>query len=73
MIIIQQTLVSDDILDEKFACNLQACKGACCVEGDEGAFVEPEERKMLEIWTIKDWVKFVAKSLSPYEFCFVRK
>lgn len=48
MIIIHQTLVSDDILDEKFACNLNACKGACCVEGDEGAFVDAEERKMLE-------------------------
>lgn len=48
MIIIQQTLVSDDILDKQFACNLEACHGACCVEGDEGAFVEAEERKMLQ-------------------------
>lgn len=48
MIIIQQTLVSEDILDKEFVCNLNACHGACCVEGDEGAFVDKSERKMLE-------------------------
>lgn len=48
MIIIHQTLVSEDILDKAFVCNLNACMGACCVEGDEGAFVEEEEKKMLK-------------------------
>ena len=48
MIIIQQTLVSEDILDKEFVCNLNACHGACCVEGDEGAFVDKNERKLLE-------------------------
>ena len=39
MIVIQQTLVSEDILDKEFVCNLNACMGACCVEEDEGAYV----------------------------------
>jgi hypothetical protein len=45
MIVIQQTLVSDELFDKAFVCDLQACKGACCVEGDEGAFVEEKEKK----------------------------
>lgn len=48
MIIIQQTLVSEEILDKEFVCNLNACHGACCVEGDEGAFVDEDEKKMLK-------------------------
>lgn len=48
MIIIQQTLVSEDIFDNEFVCNLDACKGACCVEGDEGAILEKSELKTLE-------------------------
>lgn len=37
MIIHEQTLISEDILEKEFVCNLSACKGACCVEGDYGA------------------------------------
>ncbi len=47
MIMIQNILVSDDLLDERFACNLQACKGACCWEGDYGAPLEAEELRLL--------------------------
>lgn len=48
MIIIQQTVISDDIADNFFVCNLDACKGACCVEGDLGAPLEETELKILE-------------------------
>jgi hypothetical protein len=48
MIIIQNTLVSEELLDEKFVCDLQACKGACCIEGDSGAPLELEETDRLE-------------------------
>jgi len=41
-------LISDDIKDEYFLCNLLACKGACCVEGDLGAPLEVEELPILE-------------------------
>ncbi|MEN9948422.1 MAG: hypothetical protein RL106_1245 [Bacteroidota bacterium] len=48
MIVIGNTLVSEDIFDIKFVCDLQACKGACCVDGESGAPLEAEEVKHLE-------------------------
>jgi hypothetical protein len=45
---IDNTLVSNDLLDKQFVCNLSACKGACCVEGDSGAPLEEEECSLLE-------------------------
>lgn len=43
-----KTIVSDEILEKEFVCNLGACKGACCVNGDAGAPLEKEELKILE-------------------------
>lgn len=37
-----------DVFREKFLCDLAACKGACCIEGDAGAPVELEEIERLE-------------------------
>ena len=48
MIIHEQTLISDEILNELFACDIQACKGACCIEGDKGAPLEQEELNIIE-------------------------
>jgi len=48
MLIIQDILISDDIIEEQFRCNLTACKGACCREGDYGAPLETEELHALE-------------------------
>lgn len=48
MLIIQEKLVSQDLVDKKFICNLKACKGACCWEGDFGAPLEKEELATLE-------------------------
>jgi Protein of unknown function (DUF3109) len=49
MLIIQDKyLISDDVVREQFICNLDACKGACCWEGDAGAPLEPEEIVTLE-------------------------
>lgn len=42
-----ETLVSEEILEESFVCDLQACKGACCVAGSSGAPLEPEETRVL--------------------------
>lgn len=36
-------LLSSDILTEQFCCDLSACKGQCCIEGDAGAPVTLEE------------------------------
>jgi len=43
MILIDDILVANDIVKKKFACNLSACKGACCVEGDYGAPLDEDE------------------------------
>lgn len=48
MLQIQDTLVSDDLLLEPFVCDLARCRGACCVEGDSGAPVDPAEKRILE-------------------------
>lgn len=48
---IGSTLVSEEILQNDFVCNLSACKGACCVEGDAGApLTEAETQKLKEIY-----------------------
>jgi hypothetical protein len=48
MILIDNKLISDEVIEEKFVCNLAACKGACCVAGDAGAPVEKAEATLLE-------------------------
>ena len=48
MLQIQDTIVSLDLLDECFVCDLSVCKGICCVEGDAGAPVEESEIVRLE-------------------------
>lgn len=41
-------VVSTQIFERKFVCDLNACKGACCVEGDAGAPLTFEEVSILE-------------------------
>lgn len=48
MLIVKDVLVSDEIVEEQFICNLKACKGACCWEGDWGAPLETAELHILE-------------------------
>ncbi|MCY7410569.1 MAG: DUF3109 family protein [Chitinophagales bacterium] len=48
MIAIDKTLVSDDLLEKKFVCALDKCKGACCVAGDSGAPLDWEETSIIE-------------------------
>lgn len=43
MLIIGEALVSEDILEKKFVCHLDKCKGQCCVSGDRGAPLVEEE------------------------------
>lgn len=45
---LDKTIVSEEILEKEFVCNLSSCKGACCVDGDAGAPLEKEELKELE-------------------------
>ncbi len=48
MIQIDNKLVSLDLFEKKFVCDLGACKGACCVLGDAGAPLAAEEREILD-------------------------
>lgn len=51
MLQIQHTLVSLDLVERWFACDLDACLGACCIEGDAGApLTEKESEKLRECW-----------------------
>lgn len=43
MIIEHDILVSEDLIEECFCCDLAECQGACCVEGDTGAPLDPLE------------------------------
>ncbi|MEI6123669.1 MAG: DUF3109 family protein [Bacteroidota bacterium] len=43
MLIIQNTLVSENLAEIKFACNCNLCRGQCCVDGDAGAPLKDTE------------------------------
>ena len=45
---IKDTLISDDLYERKFVCDLNSCKGACCIEGDSGAPLNEEECSILD-------------------------
>ncbi|WP_298711583.1 DUF3109 family protein [Chitinophaga sp.] len=47
MIVIDDKYISDDVVEKNFVCNLNACKGACCVAGDCGAPLEESELETL--------------------------
>lgn len=48
IVAIEDKLISTEIFDRKFVCDLNACKGACCVEGDAGAPLTFEEVDIME-------------------------
>ena len=59
MIQVQNKIISMDVFEKHFVCDLNACKGACCVEGDSGApLLTAEERTLEEIY---EKVKFEKK------------
>jgi hypothetical protein len=60
MFAVDDILISDAVLDAPFACNLGRCLGGCCVHGDRGAPLEPDERAELE-----RALPVVAKDLRP--------
>ncbi|MEO8770437.1 MAG: DUF3109 family protein [Ferruginibacter sp.] len=48
MIAIDNVLVSDQIVKAQFVCDLNSCKGACCVDGDAGAPLNKNELKNID-------------------------
>lgn len=57
MIIIDHVLVSDQVVEEQFVCDLTKCKGGCCEDGDAGAPLENKE---------KEYVKDFFEIVKPY-------
>lgn len=49
MVEIEDKLISDDMFTKQFVCDLQKCKGACCIEGDSGAPLTEKEAKDIEL------------------------
>ena len=47
LIEIDNKIISSEIFERKFVCDLSACKGACCVEGDAGAPLKNDEVLLL--------------------------
>jgi len=48
MVQIEDAIVSLDVIEKEFSCDMFACKGACCVAGDSGAPLEPDEILAIE-------------------------
>ena len=48
MIEIDNILISDDVVESRFVCDLAKCKGGCCEDGDAGAPLTKEEKKVLD-------------------------
>ncbi len=48
MIEIGNCIISRDVIEKKFICNLEKCKGACCILGDSGAPLDDEELKTID-------------------------
>jgi Protein of unknown function (DUF3109) len=51
VIVIDNVLVSDEIVEKQFVCDLAKCKGGCCEDGDAGAPLDEDELdKILELY-----------------------
>lgn len=59
---IGHVLISSEILTEQFCCDLSACKGACCVEGDAGAPVTLDEVGEIEEVLDEVWADLSASA-----------
>jgi hypothetical protein len=57
MIVIDNILVSDDVVEKQFVCDLAKCKGGCCEEGDAGAPLQEDEL---------DVIRSVYEKVKPY-------
>jgi len=55
MIEIGDTIISRDLVESFFHCDLSGCKGGCCIEGDSGAPLEKEEYDIIRQLLPKIW------------------
>ena len=55
MIQIEDTIVSLDVIERRFMCDLSQCRGACCIEGESGAPLEEGEAEQLRLALPEVW------------------
>ncbi|MEZ3549924.1 MAG: DUF3109 family protein [Muribaculaceae bacterium] len=60
MLLIKDTLVSLDLIERHFVCDLDSCLGQCCIDGDAGAPLLEEERKAID-----EHIKEILPLLNP--------
>jgi Protein of unknown function (DUF3109) len=60
LIVIDNILVSDEVVSEQFVCDLNKCKGGCCEDGDSGAPLTNEELEYL-----RDFIEDIKPYISP--------
>ena len=60
MLIVGNVLVSEELIDKCFCCDLEQCRGECCVAGDLGAPVAPDEVAELEEY-YPDYQKYMTE------------
>lgn len=67
MIVIDNKLISDDVVEKQFICDLAKCKGGCCEEGDAGAPLDDDELDIvIELYeTVKPYLS--AESVAEIE------
>jgi len=68
LIEVEGNLVSTQIFEKKFVCDLNACKGACCIEGDAGAPLTLEE-----VDTIEDSIDVIKPYMRPEGIAEIEK
>lgn len=68
MLQIKDTIISMDVIESHFICDLCKCKGECCVEGDAGAPLELEENEK-----IKEILPIIWDELSPEAQALIEK
>ncbi len=74
MIQIDHTVISLDVFEQAFACDLKQCQGACCIEGDSGAPLEDNEVEQIES-NLENILKFIpeksAITIKEFGFYFI--
>ncbi|MDR1341254.1 MAG: DUF3109 family protein [Prevotellaceae bacterium] len=69
MIQIDDKIISHDIFEKYFTCDLSKCLGICCVHGDSGAPLEEEEKDLIEKYIDKIKPYLTSEGISVIEQC----
>jgi hypothetical protein len=71
MLQIEDKIISLNLFEEHFACDLSCCSGACCVQGDSGAPLEKDEKELIEKYLEEIKPYLTPEGLSVIDHCGV--